>query len=280
MKKILRQEEFYSKDLIQHNAYNSTSKGAQPKWIIAKDDKLIYLKQDYHGYESLSEWVVYQILNTCSTIDKSMLVEYTPCYIDGVEGCYSHDFKHEEEEHPMYSIVNILRVDLGKNYTRKSNKDKFQVLIDALKEYTKKDFSNELKLMFAVDAFFLNEDRHLYNFSVLENDNGEFRFAPLFDNGMALLSRTKAYDSQTPTLVNIRKVKPSLLNPDFSKHLELYDSEPFLYKSRIKLFLEEYREELGRIYSIILRQIEEPLYSKLFIKEFSNGRVNVFKSNE
>ena len=53
-----------------------------------------------------------------------------------------------------------------------------------------KDFPRYLTLLFEVDALFLNDDRHLNNIAVLEQD-GRFDYCPIFDNGAALLSNTQ-----------------------------------------------------------------------------------------
>ena len=50
-----------------------------------------------------------------------------------------------------------------------------------------KDFGKYICKLFAIDAVFLNEDRHTHNISVLMNKD-RFRFCPIYDNGAALLS--------------------------------------------------------------------------------------------
>ena len=43
--------------------------------------------------------------------------------------------------------------------------------------------------MLTIDAFFLNEDRHMHNIAVLEKD-GEYSLCPFFDHGASLLADT------------------------------------------------------------------------------------------
>ena len=43
-------------------------------------------------------------------------------------------------------------------------------------------FGAYLTLLFEVDALIANEDRHLNNIAILE-ENGKYHYCPLFDNG-------------------------------------------------------------------------------------------------
>ena len=51
-------------------------------------------------------------------------------------------------------------------------------------------FPQYLTLLFEVDALFLNDDRHLNNIAVLEQ-NGKYDYCPIFDNGAGLLSNVQ-----------------------------------------------------------------------------------------
>lgn len=51
-------------------------------------------------------------------------------------------------------------------------------------------FPEYLTLIFEVDAFFLNDDRHLNNIAFIE-ENGKYSYCPIFDNSAALLSNTQ-----------------------------------------------------------------------------------------
>ena len=44
--------------------------------------------------------------------------------------------------------------------------------------------------LLTIDAFFLNEDRHMHNIAVLMNGKGDYAYCPIFDNGDGLLSDT------------------------------------------------------------------------------------------
>ena len=266
MTETLRRENFYSWDKDLRIIGSTTSKGAQPKWHHGRRD--IYIKQDYHGYESVSEWAVFNILDKCSTVPKDLLVPYYLCYMDDVEACYSANFKVEkEDEFTLKRLIERTR-DVGMDdLLRKSTEDGVDVLIDVIKHTTGKDFARELKLMFVVDALFLNEDRHLNNISVLQSKDGIIRFSPIFDNGMSLLSRLDTYPLTRSIVKNVSTVTPYLFEPDFKTFLDLFNYEPFLYKDKIKQFVKQHEELLDRAGRVILYQLQQPHLQKLFITE-------------
>lgn len=267
MKKILRLEKFSTTHHDLEKLHSTTSKGAQPKWRHLPLE--LFIKQDYHGTESLTEWTVYNILANCTNIRAERIVPYYLCTVDGVPGCYSVDFKNDEDEITLADILDFQAKDINLIFGNKTPEERFKILKEILQVHTSKDFDYELKLMFAVDALFLNEDRHTSNISVLQDDNGEFRLSPIFDNGMALMSRLEAYPITIPLTRSIDKVKPVLLSSKFSKHVELYDYEPFLYKDKLEDFLEEYKEGLGRIYPLLKYQLKQKHIQKLLIKNNS-----------
>ena len=72
-----------------------------------------------------------------------------------------------------------------------SDKKRIEYLAEATAEYTGlQHFPQYLTLLFEVDALFLNDDRHLNNIAVLEQ-NGNYDYCPIFDNGAGLLSNTQ-----------------------------------------------------------------------------------------
>ena len=76
--------------------------------------------------------------------------------------------------------------------------------------------------MLAIDAFFLNEDRHLHNIGVLTNARKEFRLAPFFDHGSSLLSDTTLdYPMNQDTRMLIRKARPKTFCDAFDEQLDI-----------------------------------------------------------
>lgn len=70
-------------------------------------------------------------------------------------------------------------------------------------------FPQYLTLLFEVDALFCNDDRHLNNIAVLEQ-NGTYSYCPIFDNGAGLLSNTQLspMDISPPALISTLRARP------------------------------------------------------------------------
>lgn len=54
-------------------------------------------------------------------------------------------------------------------------------------------FREEMLRLLTLDVMFRNTDRHLSNFGIILAPNGSIRFAPIFDNGLALRVSEGAY---------------------------------------------------------------------------------------
>lgn len=52
------------------------------------------------------------------------------------------------------------------------------------------NFGIYMNKLLTIDAFFLNEDRHMHNIAVLMNGAGDYAYCPIFDNGAGLLADT------------------------------------------------------------------------------------------
>ena len=94
-----------------------------------------------------------------------------------------------------------------------------------------KDVGKYLSTMLALDAFFLNEDRHTNNIAfILNDDTGEYCYCPYFDFGLSLLAdTTEDYPLTENTYDLIDKVKAKPFDADFDIQLEaaeqLYGSQ-------------------------------------------------------
>lgn len=174
----------------------TSSKGNQEKWL----DRGRWYKLDQFGYEALAETMISLLLER-SNIEKDTPFRFTRYQMERIQvhgrqrtGCSSENFLK-----PGQSIITLSH--LLKRYETRSLKDiltalpsdkrRIMYLAEATAEYTGLDaFPQYLTLLFEVDALFLNDDRHLNNIAVLEQ-NGKFDYCPIFDNGAGLLSNTQ-----------------------------------------------------------------------------------------
>ena len=164
--------------------HSSTSKGNQIKWFLDES----YYKADSFGYEGLAEWVVSKfseaIVDLSYTPYNCCLIEEDGCQYNG---CYSKSFLKEDESFISFAhILELKYLDYSK-HIKSGFQSSFQFICDEIKMVTGMDVSCYMAQNLYLDAIILNEDRHLNNFGVVKG-NGYYRLAPVFDNGLSLLS--------------------------------------------------------------------------------------------
>ena len=124
-------------------------------------------------------------------------------------------------------------------------------------------FPQYLTLLFEVDALFCNDDRHLNNIAVIEQ-NGKYGYCPIFDNGAGLLSNTQLsrMDISPPALISALRARP--FNTTFTRQMNTARS---LYGTQLampKLTTNDIQEVLRSIleyyphrdHSIIMDRVE------------------------
>ena len=70
-----------------------------------------------------------------------------------------------------------------------------------------------------MDSFFLNDDRHLNNIAVIE-ENNRFSYCPIFDNGAALLSDMQMLRMDIMPKVLISELKARPFNTSFTRQMK------------------------------------------------------------
>ena len=248
---------------------STSSKGDQSKWRIGNK----WIKQNARGYENIAEYAATLLLKS-TTLHHSQFVSYTPCRIEEAngnmsEGCYSLDFRGVKQEVTLERLfeANYSTTDPILNDIRYSTEDKFKMMIEQIQDFTHLDLSVEIGRMLAFDAFILNEDRHTNNILFLyEPSTQQWELAPIFDNGLSLLSDLKDYPLGKPLTILKRLVRAKPFASSFTKQLALYKGEPFINKAVLLANLENAEYELGRAKDVILSQLNDREYQHLFIE--------------
>ena len=177
----------------------TSSKGNQEKWLDRAEN--CWYKLDQFGYEALAETAVSALL------EKS-----------NIETGLPFSFVSENFLGPGQSLItvnrllsNFLGVPLKQKLAQlSSDKKRVAFLAEAVAEYTGLDkFPQYLTLLFEVDALFCNDDRHLNNIAVIEQE-GRYSYCPIFDNGAGLLSNTRLLqmDIDPEPLVSSLRARP------------------------------------------------------------------------
>ena len=205
--------------VLNQKIAETSSKGNQEKWYNAGTDS--WYKLDQFGYEALAETVISQLLERSN-------IEYDTPFtflryrmeilrVHGQErtGCVSSNFLKEGQS--IITLNHLLTRCLGMPLRNKlaripSDKRRIAYLAEATADYTGlMGFPRYLTLLFEVDALFCNDDRHLNNIAVLQ-ENGVYSYCPIFDNGAGLLFNMQfsRMDIEPTALIASLKARPFL----------------------------------------------------------------------
>ena len=119
--------------------------------------------------------------------------------------------------------------------------------------------------------FFLNEDRHTHNITVLMYGKGDYAYCPIFDNGAGLLADTTMdYPLSGDVYALMDRVQSKTISSEFNEQLDISES---LYKINLRFQFtkndvtellekaEEYPEEIrNRVEMIIFAQMRKYTY--------------------
>lgn len=218
-------------ELFEQNIRTNTrqsSKGNQLKW----ENESIWYKADYTGYEGLAEYVISHLLKL-TNLNEGEYVLYEPEQIKYKRQIYngvrSRTFIDED-----WQIITLER--LFKNVYNESLtsvlwhmsdvKERLEFLVNAIKNITGlNNWGEYICRLFTIDAFFLNEDRHMHNIAVLMNGKGEYKYCPVFDNGAGLLSDTTMdYPMEQDIYQMISEVKSKSVSQDFDEQLDVAEN--------------------------------------------------------
>lgn len=227
--------ELFEKQIVEQK--RKSSKGNQLKWF----DGEYWYKADYTGYEGLAEYVISQLLKKSSLQDMEFVTYETEeiKYKNQImKGCKSRNFLKDD-----WQIITLER--LFKNYTQESlTKSVYEIenyenrLLFIVKETERitglKEFGKYMSKILTIDAFFLNEDRHMHNIAVLMNSKEEYQLCPIFDNGAALMSDIALDYPLGGSIFGYEKeVRAKTFCDDFTQQLDIAEN---LYGQNIKFF--------------------------------------------
>lgn len=229
-----------------------SSKGAQRKYYEAGK----WYKENYSGYEGTAEHLASLVLE-CSNM--GAYVHYEKCMINGKKGCVSNNFLKDDEVYISLDRLHDMYIG-GKLddfvYRYQSIEDRVAYVENFVKEYTGLDIHDYFSRLFTLDALILNTDRHFNNIGIIANaKTDEYHFAPVFDNGRALLSEIEKFPYDLSVEENIENA----IGKPFSANLE-YQAHVFGYGLKIdypKLYDLLEKEEKSRALDVLYLQLEK-----------------------
>lgn len=255
-------------DIKKEKIENHTSKGNQPKWHINNK----WYKADHMGYEALAEYVVSELLKK-SNIHNFVVYDLVEIKYDNKisNGCVSDNFREDYEM--LVPIEKLHRQYFGKGLAdvlsdKESIEDKIKYTVNFIEKITGLENVGEyFATVLAVDAFFLNEDRHTNNIAVIRNEKTKnYRFAPIFDNGLSLLSDTNDYILDCDVYENIKKVNAKPFDRSFDEQLnaveEFYGSQLKFKFTRTDIY--NIIDALKNVYDEkIVERVEQVLFQQM-----------------
>lgn len=231
-----------------------TSDGSQDKYF--KDN--LWFKKDYFGGEGFAESFSSKLLQNCG-LNESAFVKYTPCLINGKQGCFSKNFLNENETFVTFYRLykNINGRDLAAVCSRMDYDDAIEYVLSFVKEQTGLDIKTYLANIFTLDFLILNEDRHFNNFGLIFNEK-EFHLAPIFDNGKSFFIGNKRAAKFTSLKEKFKTSFSKCFCADFSTNMK---------------YLKNYCT--FNITDDVLREIDEPEYD--FFIQIVKSRIEELK---
>ena len=196
----------------------TSSKGNQEKWYDADSNN--WYKLDKIGFESLAEAVDSELLVKHSNIESELGYTVVRYHIETVNvhrkdriASVSPNFLNSEQS--IQTVYHILKRVLGSDYQRvladeKNISNRLALIVDTVEKVSGlTEFGKYITLLFEVDALIANEDRHLNNIAVIE-ENGAYDYCPLFDNGEGFMLDNVRYpfDVRTQGLMRNLRAKP------------------------------------------------------------------------
>lgn len=252
--------------------YGHSSKGNQMKWL----QEGYWYKADQFGYESLAEVVTSRLLNLSNIENATLYEPVVICYKDkNYRGCRSKNFRKKEEVLiPLERLFrNYTSIGLAKQLARISDvKERIKYTEEIVCNITKlDDFGRYLTMILEMDAFFLNEDRHTNNISILYNKETDcYRLCPFYDMGLSLFADTKV---DFPLDKDYFACKENMVAKPFSRDFdEQMDVANELYGSYL-----EFKFSANQIINVVAELREQYLLTEV---DIVNGRVDGYTEQE
>lgn len=194
-----------------------TSEGTQIKY--KKGD--YWYKKDSRGKEGLTEYLVSKLL-TFSDLEDSEYILYEPGYINDVSGCRSENFLGEGEE--LVTFYRLYYNEFGRDLSQvlagmDSMEERIEYVLRFIEQSCGLDVSDYLRKIVMLDMLVLNEDRHLNNLAVIFKED-HFICAPIFDNGVSLLTANQSVNWKFSIEENVKRV---IARPFSGSHERMYE---------------------------------------------------------
>ncbi len=195
-----------------------TSDGTQLKYF---HDGYWY-KEDSEENEGIVEYLVSKTL-TFSNLKKDEYVAYEQGKVNGRKGCRSKTFLGQDEtfitlERMHANVAGQSLFEVMKK--QPTMEERIAYTIGFFKDVTGLDLTDYFSKVFTLDYLVLNEDRHFHNLGIVMDGDGNYRPAPIFDNGKSLLNGNYSNNVDLPIAENVKRVSA---RPFSGSHKAMYE---------------------------------------------------------
>lgn len=202
----------------------TSSKGNQEKWF----EHGRWYKLDQFGYEALAETFT-SVLLEHSNIERDTPFHFTRYRMERLHvhgrdrtGCSSESFLLSGKS--IVTLSHLFRQYLGHPLKEElerlsSDKKRIAYLAEETAAITGlREFPEYLTLLIEIDSLVLNDDRHLNNIAVIEQE-GRYDYCPIFDQGAGLLSNVQFSPMDIIPQALIRELCARPFNTTFNRQL-------------------------------------------------------------
>lgn len=202
------QEVFNSKDFIELLSTTS-SKGNQKKFVSKNKKYFVKMQFNYQGRNWNDDLVEVIASNLGFQFDFHCLRQYLGL-MDGLDCSYSEFFEGK--------FIAYKRIDpMEQLFDYADRIDQLKFAISCIENKTGVDCGKYFYEMLLLDYLVCNEDRHLYNFGVLQIEDNVM-VAPLFDFGLGLFEHDNVYFGKT-----LQEAERIALKKPFGNQLSLIE---------------------------------------------------------
>lgn len=199
---------------------SGTSEGTQIKYY----KNGYWYKEDTYGGEANAEYLASGILSF-SNLARDEFVIYEYGTVNGKEACRSRNFLKDKED--FITLYRYYELTVG----RKINEDilKYETpraradfVLNFFIKMCNLDLTNYFSRVFTLDYLILNEDRHFNNLGMICTSEGEYKEAPIFDNGKSLLVGNPSINRRLPVEENVRRVVARPFSGSHKVNMDLF----------------------------------------------------------
>ena len=229
-----------------------TSEGTQIKY---KKEGFWY-KKDNRGHEGLCEYLASRFLSFTS-LSKDEYIDYEEGTVNGSAGCRSQDFIKDNTTE-LITLYRLYRNETGSDLAKiLAGLDDIEARAEHIISFVHSvcgiDITDYLQKIFTLDEIILNEDRHVNNLALLQNESG-FYPAPIFDNGCSLLTCNQSVNRHLPISENVKRVTARPLSGSFSKTRKYFGTGFSYDKDKVLAWLNTEPKSYER--DVLMYQVE------------------------